>query len=199
MKVQSIYSHTYIGLLWFDLPLGIVLTFIFHTIVRNAFINNSPTFFQSRLSTFISFDWNNHFRKNWSIVLLSILVGAASHLIWDDFTHEQGFIVQQFSVLRNNIKIDNQQVSIFKILQHASTLVGCIAIAFLVWRLPKGGISQKINYTYWIVALCLFAVIIAIKFLMTTNESLYGNIIVTGISAGLVALIVTPLLIQNKK
>ncbi len=199
MKVQSIYSHTYIGLLWFDLPLGIVLTFIFHTIVRNAFINNSPTFFQSRLSTFISFDWNNYFRKNCSIVLLSILVGAASHLIWDSFTHEQGFIVQQFSMFRNNIKIDNQQVSIFKILQHTSTLVGCITIVFLVWRLPKGGISKKINYTYWIVSLCLFAVIIAIQFLMTTNESLYGNIIVTGISAGLVALIVTPLLVQNKK
>ncbi len=50
MKIKSEYSHTLEGLFWFDLPLGVLLAFIFHNIVRNNFYNNLPLFFKSRFS-----------------------------------------------------------------------------------------------------------------------------------------------------
>lgn len=45
MKLSSEYSHTISGVFLFDLPLGIILTFLFHGIVRNKLIDNLPRFF----------------------------------------------------------------------------------------------------------------------------------------------------------
>jgi len=64
MRIQSDYSHTISGLFWFDLPLGIILAFIFHNIVRDSFFDNLPTILKSRLAKFKSFEWNEYFKKN---------------------------------------------------------------------------------------------------------------------------------------
>lgn len=195
MKVQSNYSHTWVGLLWFDLSISILLAFIFHNIVRNPFINNLPQFLQSRLSVFILFDWSKYFKKNWSIVLLSILIGSASHLLGDDFTHQKGFFVQQFSVLQTNVKIGYQQIPLFKILQHLSSLIGGIIIVFTIWKLPKHNIKiEKINYKYWLVVICITLIIIAVKLFTLEDYKSYGNLLVTSISASLISLILTSIL-----
>jgi Domain of unknown function (DUF4184) len=52
MKMQSDYSHTLGGLFWFDLPLGLLLAFIFHTIVRNMLDDNLPAVLRSLLSNY---------------------------------------------------------------------------------------------------------------------------------------------------
>ena len=41
MKIESNYSHTFWGIFYFDLPLGIMLTFIFHNIVKNELFENA--------------------------------------------------------------------------------------------------------------------------------------------------------------
>ena len=63
MRIESNYSHTLSGLFWFDLPLGILLTFIFHNIVRDNLYDNLPFIFSSRLIKFKEFNWNNYFNK----------------------------------------------------------------------------------------------------------------------------------------
>ena len=75
MRIQSDYSHTIDGLFWFDLPLGVLLAFAFHNIVRDMLFDNLPTTLKFRLLTFKQFDWNSLFKKNWPVVLISILVG----------------------------------------------------------------------------------------------------------------------------
>ena len=45
MKVQSIYSHTLLGIFWFDLPLAILLAFLFHSLVRDTLFFNLPKTF----------------------------------------------------------------------------------------------------------------------------------------------------------
>ncbi len=104
MKVQSNYSHTINGLFWFDVPLGFLLAYIFHNVVRNCLINNLPIVLQSRFLTYKKFAWNCNLRSKWIITLISLLIGSASHLLWDGFTHSTGHFVQTISVLTNNIK-----------------------------------------------------------------------------------------------
>jgi hypothetical protein len=50
MRIKSNYSHTIDGLFWFDLPLGIILGYIFHYLVRDSLLNNLPIFLKSRFS-----------------------------------------------------------------------------------------------------------------------------------------------------
>jgi hypothetical protein len=80
MKIQSNYSHSLPGLFWFDLPLGLLLTFIYHFIVRNQLISNLPKILNRKLSAFKHFDWLTYFKQNWIKVIVSILIGAALHL-----------------------------------------------------------------------------------------------------------------------
>jgi len=64
MKVKSIYSHTIDGIFWFDLPLALLLAFLFHNIVKKYLFQNLPKSFQIRLSIFNDFNWNNYFKNN---------------------------------------------------------------------------------------------------------------------------------------
>jgi len=48
MKVKSIYSHTWPGLFWFDLPLGLILMFIYQILVKDNEMMISNTFFSTK-------------------------------------------------------------------------------------------------------------------------------------------------------
>lgn len=200
MRIKSNYSHTFEGLFWFDLPLGILLAFIFHNDVRNSLFENLPTFFQSRFSKFSKFDWNRQFRKNWLIVIISILIGAFSHLFWDSFTHDDGYFVSKIPVLQNSIKILSVQIPIVKILQHSSTLIGALVIAFTIYKLPaKKTEKQKINLKYWTLLIGMTFTIIALRLLTGLEIKQYGNVIVTTISAIIISLILTPIIANKNK
>lgn len=200
MRIQSDYSHTVSGLFWFDLPLGILLAFIFHNIVRDNLFDNLPTILKSRLTKFKQFDWNNYFKKNWLVVAISVLIGAASHIFWDSFTHDHGYFVQTIPVLTNTVDILGRQVPTLKILQHSSTLLGGLVIAFALFKIvPDKNVTGQLNIKYWGILTTLTLTIIAVRLLSGLDYKLYGHVIVTAISAGLISLTLTPWLTGQKK
>ncbi len=197
--MQSIYSHTLFGLVWFNLPLGVLLTFIFHNLVRDPLIRNLPDCLRSRFSSYIGFRWNAYFWKNWKIVAVSVLVGAASHLLWDSFTHVDGFFIQRITALEQAVVTPFGSVPILKILQHTSTLLGAVVIALVVFKLPavKNEVSQ-ININYWLIFTGITLAIVGIRLITGLELYQYGNVVVTTISAGLISLIITPVFAENK-
>lgn len=200
MRIQSDYSHTISGLFWFDLPLGILLAFIFHNIVRDNLFDNLPTILSSRLTKFKQFDWNNYFKKNWLVVAISVLIGAASHIFWDSFTHDHGYFVQTIPALTNTVDILGRHVQTLKILQHSSTLLGGLVIAFALFKItPDKNVIGHLNIKYWGILTTLTLTIIAVRLLSGLNYKLYGHVIVTAISAGLISLTLTPWLTGQKK
>ena len=198
MKIKSNYSHTIEGLLWFDLPLGLLLAFIFHNLVRDRLIDNLPSMIQSRLSPFKTINWNRHFKTNWYVVVISLILGATSHIFWDAFTHESGYFVQTFSELSNSIIVFGEQILVFKILQHSSTLLGGLIIAYSIYQLPtEKNKNKKIDLTYWGLVVGLSLVIIFLRFLSGLEIYHYGNVIVSFITAVLVGLTLTPLILKK--
>ena len=200
MRIKSNYSHTLDGLFWFDLPLGLLLAFFFHDIVRNSLFDNLPTFFKSRFSVFGQFDWNGHFKKNWIVVVISVLIGASSHMLWDSFTHEHGYFVQTIPTLTNTVDLFGRQIPILKILQHSSTIIGGLVIAFAVYKLPTDKTeSENVNLKYWTIFAGLTLTIIGTRLLYGLDIRKYGNVIVTSISATLISLILTSLIMKRNK
>lgn len=200
MRIKSNYSHTIDGLFWFDLPLGLLLAFVFHNIVRDRLFGNFPTVLKSRFSTFKKFDWNRHFKQNWLVVIISILIGAASHIFWDSFTHDHGYFVQTIPALKNSVDFLDRQIPILKILQHSSTLLGGLVIAFAIYKLPTNKTeNENINLKYWVILAGLTLIIISIRLLSGLDFKQYGNVIVTAISAGLISLTITSWLINKNE
>lgn len=199
MTIKSNYSHSINGLFWFDLPLGLLITFIFHNLVRNKLFDNLPQFLKSRLFVFKQFEWNKHFKSYWMVVICSILIGAASHLLWDSFTHEHGYFVQIIPALQSFITLFGAKIPVLKILQHASTLIGAITIGLAIYKLPSNNVEKEsTNLKYWLAVIGLSLIIIAARFLTGLQFKEYGNVIVTAISAGLISLIVTSRLVKNE-
>ena len=186
MKIQGYYGHTIIGTLWFNLPLGIVLCFLFQNIIKKPFIENSPNFIQYRVTELKNLNWKKYFMDNWIVVCLSILIGAYSHIFWDSFTHSNTFFTNYFGLDR---KVFNTEIPIFKLLQHVSTLIGGILILWYFLKLKK----DKIEYTkpsikYWI-NIGFFAIsIMGIRIAFGLKIIEYGNVIVSAIAAGMIAI-----------
>ncbi len=200
MKVKSEYSHTGCGLFWFDLPLGILLAFLFHNIVKKSLFENLPKSFKSRIVKFLTFNWNAYFKNNWLIVILSLLIGAFSHLFWDSFTHQHDYFVENLPVLNNIVNISEHQIPLFKILQHTSTLIGGLFILLVLYKIPKAELeTSKINPMYWIILTVLIITVIISRLMTGLKIEQYANLIVTFISAGIIGLILTPIIMKMQK
>ena len=103
MRTQSAISHTLLGLFIIDIPLAIIVAVLFHGILKESLIRNSPSFVQSRLSVLQKLNWFDYFKKNRLKVVLSFFLGAFSHFLWDSFTHWDGFMVQRISILSHKL------------------------------------------------------------------------------------------------
>lgn len=90
MKVASMHSHTWPGIFWFDLPLGLMVAFIYQLVVRDRLIDNLPTALNRRFSQYKSESGRSYSIKYAIVVAVCILIGAASHILWDGFTHPHG-------------------------------------------------------------------------------------------------------------
>jgi hypothetical protein len=195
MNVQSTYSHTFPGLFLFNLPLGILIAFIYHNIVRDSLFDNLPFLLKSRLSGFKQFNWNSYFKKNWMVIFISLLVGATSHIIWDSFTHWYGYFVKIIPVLRFKIEFFGMQMPVFMILQHLGTIIGGLVILFVIFSLPVNrNVNGGISLMYWFILFLFTIAIIFIRIAGGIENKFYTTLIVTAISAFMISLIVTSLI-----
>lgn len=190
MHISSIYSHTILGLFWFDVPLGVLIAFLFHNLVRNSFYKNLPTALSARLSPYIFFKWNAYFKKHWLIVLLSVFIGACSHLFLDDFTHPRGYFVKQAPAFFTQVVV--APIPLYKVLQHTFTLLGTLYIIYYVQKIPKAPIKDKPSLKYWAFVSILSITILILRFWIMPDYRHIANVIVSGISAFMLGLIITP-------
>ena|ERR1035437_3493274 len=56
MSTEGKYGHTLPGILWFDLPLALLVALIYHQVVRNLLIDNLHKILYIRLLSFKQWD-----------------------------------------------------------------------------------------------------------------------------------------------
>tara|TARA_R110000868_G_scaffold164901_1_gene397854 strand:- start:188 stop:901 length:714 start_codon:yes stop_codon:yes gene_type:complete len=196
MRMQSEISHTLLGIFLIDFPLGFIVMFTFHEIIKRPFIENAPVFFQKRLQGLKEFNWLDYFKNAVFTVLISFFIGAVSPIFWDSMTHWDGFMVQSFSFF--NIEIYG--IPLYKIAQHVSSIIGLIWIAFYFYKLPEENKDIKsINLSYWSISVLFAVVLIAMRFYFGTELEKIGNAVVSIISPIVIAITLTGLIFRNKK
>lgn len=124
------YGHTWPGLFWFCLPAGLVVLWLFHALLKLPLLALLPSSHQARLMATCDFRFGP--ARQFALIVLALLLGAVTHLVWDSFTHAGGWSVAHFAILRAPV-IDSAHgtVFVFKILQHGSTVLG--AAWLLIW------------------------------------------------------------------
>lgn len=121
-------GHSILGLFTFCLPVGIVILLVFQKFVKRPLFALLPPSHQQRLLPYLQ----GFPLKSWQIMirsLLSLAIGTLSHLAWDSFTHNNGFIVKNAAALRQPIfELAGTKIFVFSILQHGSTVLGLVAL-----------------------------------------------------------------------
>src|SRR5688572_20309079 len=103
MYTEKEITHSWLGFFLFGLPLGLILTFVFHNVIRNPLINSLPLFLQQRFSRFREFNWNKRFKNKAIVIIISMIVGGISHFFWDGFSHFDSVLLTSYPRLRGHI------------------------------------------------------------------------------------------------
>ena len=191
MKDYSKYSHTWDGLFWFDLPLGLILIFIFHNVVRDILIGYLPFSLNIRFSSFAKFNWNKYFLRNIIVVLISLIVGIASHIFWDSFTHANGYFFHSIPFFEAPVSILNHRVDGANILQYVSSVIGGIVMLLAVFKLPEGHNTKQDNIlNFWLLVSLVMISVVNVRLYLDTilNHHKHEDIIVTMISGALIGI-----------
>ena len=195
MEILATHSHLFLGVLYFDLPIALIYCFVFHLFVRNILINHLPDFFKERFAQFLNFDWINYLKKHWIIVIVSIIIGAYSHLFWDAFTHEWGYFAKLIPALQEVWFTKPIEVKGYKFLQHFSTFLGAIFIVFWIYKIPKEPILKtKFDYTFWLKIILFTTIISTLRFVFFPIEIALGNLIVVVGMSGFLSLVILGLM-----
>lgn len=124
-------THSIMGLFTACLPLGLVAFAIFESLLKQPLLALLPPAY-TLPSAQVSWHWRNSPATAIPLILMALLVGSATHVFWDSFTHAGQWGVQQVPALTQGPLIFGVPLTGYKLLQYGSSVLGLpiLAIAF---------------------------------------------------------------------
>lgn len=201
MSEHDPHSHTWWGIFYFDLPLGLLLCFLFHLLVRDPLVHHLPGSLRRRFQQVIGLNWWAYFKQHYGVVLLSLFVGILSHLALDILTHTPGhreelfpFVELGSHTLTNPI---SEQMDLR--MQIITSFIGLLALGWWILRLPQTPETDRPRHDlrYWLLVTVITLAVIALRTQIGDGIKLdpYHPSIVL-ISAGLTSLLISPVLLR---
>ena len=133
-------THSLIGSCTVDLALGLAL------LMAVVLLREPLTVLLPARTRWLCLEELAPFRRRataWLLAPLAILIGVWSHLLWDSFTHPEGWAVRRIPALSDRITIGWYTGEVFHILQYLSSALGLIILAWWYRRLrvPPGALA----------------------------------------------------------
>ena len=131
MSLNDRYGHTLTGTFFLTLPLALLTLWLFHTFVKLPLVSFLPAGVQRRLTPQLG-EFRFGGAPRFALIVVSLLVGIATHLAWDSFTHSDTWAYRTWRVLREPVRVVFLgSRPIYRVLQHGSTVLGIGAL--LIW------------------------------------------------------------------
>ncbi len=158
------FGHTPLGALVLTLPIALLALWTFHSFVKQPATMLLPEALRRRLP-----DASNKFRfggpARFFLIVTSTLVGIATHLLWDSFTHSNTWPYRHWMILRQTFTLPLiGEMPLYKILQHSSTAVGMgmVVVWLLFWYRatpPSTVLTESLPLTRKAIIIALMATI----------------------------------------
>lgn len=128
------FTHTVAGMFVLDLPVALAGLWLFHTFLKQPMLMFLPPRMQRRIPNSLHpFPFWPLTRFLW--IVLSILTGAATHLLWDAFTHDDSWICVRWTFLQEWVhlpRIGNMQM--YSLLEYGSSFLGATVVILWIWH-----------------------------------------------------------------
>ncbi len=126
------FGHTLTGMFVLDLPLGLTVLWLFHRYAKEPLASCLPEDARERLHlgpNALTINSLSHL----AMMVFSLLVGVATHIFWDAFTHPRYWIYDHWHFLSKTVSLPLfGPRPWFGILQYISSVLG-IVIVLLWW------------------------------------------------------------------
>ncbi len=159
--------HSWIGILTHCAPIGLVLYYVFHLLLKRPLATLLPGSMEVRLRRRLGRELDFSPRHLFCVVAC-IVVGSSTHVVWDAFSHEGRWGVWLLPILGNDaFEVGQKSFHWYEIIQHGSSIVflpPMIGLAtWWVYKQPiAAGDSPRRTIYDIIVLLAFFGVLLAI-------------------------------------
>jgi len=127
-------THSLAALFSFCLPVGLLAYCLTQWLIKPAVVEVVPDGAHTRLCRDHPVAWRKPWR--WPLVVIALLLGAVTHLVWDGFTHENARGVHLFPGLTEyGPDMAGHSLQLYRWLQYGSSIVGLaiVAAALVLW------------------------------------------------------------------
>lgn len=127
------FGHTLLGIFLFDLPAAFIALWLFHVYAKDPLYTWLPASVQRRIQLGPpALPIRN--TAQFALVLLAILIGVSTHILWDSFTHANFWPYQHWQFLHRTVELPLYgSMEYLRVLQHGSTVLGAVALALWFW------------------------------------------------------------------
>jgi len=157
-------AHTWSGALLFSLPVGIVVLLIFYWIAPEI-VYLLPSPYREVLEPRVAAPMTSLGEA--LLAFCGLVIGVETHILWDSFTHQTGWLVERVAFLRSPFW--GGAVPVFYALQVLSSVAGLCILVYVLERwtraqMTPGWTWQKPSWRFclWFAVLagCVFAAIL---------------------------------------
>lgn len=125
--IWSLAGHSWLGSISFDLPAGLAITALFYLCIR-PFSRLLPYPHREACSAVCPVVRLPDLRSL-LVASVSVLIGAWTHIIWDGFTHANGWCVRELAPYTPTLfSLGDYNVTVWHLLQHGSTFLGLLLL-----------------------------------------------------------------------
>jgi hypothetical protein len=199
--LASTVSHTLPGLFYFCLPATLIAGALFHYLVKMPALRVAPAPLARRLVGFAERPWVEKWTvRAVALLVISALIGGATHLFWDGITHGDGWAPHRYRALVQIVDVPILgHMIVHRVIQHVSTAIGLIVLSISLGFTLARVQPQPVETASWRVRagwLACIAVVGVLVFLHLRHMHLWdpGSIVVGIIDAWLGGAIVASLL-----
>ncbi|WP_285617751.1 DUF4184 family protein [Kineosporia sp. NBRC 101677] len=202
-------SHSALGILGFDLAMGLVAFVLWQALIVPLAVAVAPSALRDRLGPELPVPLRAHWASPRAIALVvaSLWVGAITHVVWDEFTHPGRWGTENIPWLAEQHGI----LAGYRWGQYASSVLGLMLIAWVLGRwwlrtAPQPGAQRiaalrpAISIGVWTIVLACAGIGAAVGLWASVTDSLGTGSLAYLVStygggAGLVAVLLCALLV----
>jgi hypothetical protein len=160
LRTLALWSHSLTGLFVFCLPAGLIVLALWELFAREPVLD--------LLGLGEAFHSTSRDRWWWGRAAAGLVIGAATHVLWDSFTHDGKWGVRQLPMLRATAgSVGGLPLPWFIVLDHVSTVIGgLVVLGWLGQRMSRAGAFRAIAHSRWrwttLLALAIAAVAVGL-------------------------------------
>jgi len=187
-STYPIIENNIFGIFSLYMPLAVIMSVLYHLLVRNILITHLPAPFDVRYSGILSFDFIGYLKKKYGVFLFSIFIAIGVHLALDNLTHEYTTFTKMYpETITSNISIISAfSIKVYFFLQVIFSLfgLGYMVLYLLSFNKPVPvykPVNKADKLLYYYLLFTIFILVFIGRFFLPLRYDQFNDIVIISI------------------